>query len=402
MQHEDASLQFMNQADSFLIHKIWHKETVDHIKHFKSTYGVALFELPFYTIAHQFAKFRGYDTRGYSLPYRLAILLSSNFYLIIGLYFLRKLLLQYFHKLTTELTLIIVVLGSNLFTYVTFDAGMSHAYTFFSVCIFLYGLDKWHKTDKLKYLLAASFSLGLIALLRPTNASFGIFLFVYNVNSISTLKNRIAFIFNRLPKYFLAFVIALIPLIPQLLYWKLVSGSWLFYSYGNEPFFWNDPKILEGLFSFRKGWLVYSPLMILSIFGLFSKNQSIKQNRLWVAFFLVINLYMIFSWWCWWYGGSFGQRSLIDFYPLLAIPIAASVEFLTSKNKLVKLFSLTIIAFLCFISLFQNYQFQNQILHHDAMTFKTYQSIFLKTKKPVDFYETIDIPDYELAIKGVR
>ena len=82
-------------------------------------------------------------------------------------------------------------------------------------------------------------------------------------------------------KFYAAGIIFMIlPLIPQMVYWKLHTGNLLFYTYGEEKFFWNDPKVLEGLFSFRKGWLVYSPLMLLSLTGIFVNNQIIKNNRI--------------------------------------------------------------------------------------------------------------------------
>ncbi len=402
LQHEDASFKFTKYIDPTLRRNFALKKRADGTQHFKSTYGVALFELPFYTIAHQFAKYRGYKTDGFSTPYRLAILIAANFYLIVGLFFLRKLLLRFYNKFATDLTLIIIVLGSNFFTYLTLEPGMSHAYTFFAVCIYLYCLDNWYSKEKLKYLYIASFCLGLLALIRPTNASFGIFFLFYNVFSFDSVKDRFNFIIKKFKYYLSAFIFLLIPIIPQLLYWKLLTGSWFFYSYDKEPFFWDDPKILEGLLSFRKGWLIYSPLMALSLIGLFIKNQLVAKNRIVIFIFLIINLYVIFSWWCWWYGGSFGQRPMIDFYPLLAIPIAALLHEVLLRRKFLRVASLSVICILCSLSLFQNYQYQILLLHYNSMTKETYQSIFLKTKFPIDYLESIDQPDSEKALKGIR
>ena len=37
---------------------------------------------------------------------------------------------------------------------------------------------------------------------------------------------------------------------------------------------------------------------------------------------LLLALYIFSSWWCWWFGGAFGYRSLVEFYALLAFPFA--------------------------------------------------------------------------------
>ena len=39
-------------------------------------------------------------------------------------------------------------------------------------------------------------------------------------------------------------------------------------------------------------------------------------------------IYLFSSWWCWWFGGGFGMRPMIDYYPLFIIPIG---EILSNK-----------------------------------------------------------------------
>ena len=399
LEHEDASFEFLANTEKNISRKYLVKESPNGIKVPKATYGVALFELPFYTIADQFAKFKNYKSNSFSSPYRLAILIACNFYLIIGIYFLRKVLLKYFSKYAVEISVIVIVLGTNLFTYVTYVPGMSHGYSFFCACIYLYSIDKWQSVEKTKYLYLSCFFLGLLILLRPTNASFGFFLLFFSFRSI---KENFQLIKRKFKFYAAGIIFMILPLIPQMVYWKLHTGNLLFYTYGEEKFFWNDPKVLEGLFSFRKGWLVYSPLMLLSLTGIFVNNQIIKNNRIVILLFLLINVYITFSWWCWWYGGSFGQRPMIDFYPILALPLVAILEKMFQRNKVLKAFSLSIISSFCALSLFQNYQYQVGLIHHNAMSKSSYKMIFLKTEKPEGYNNTLIPPMPNKAMKGLR
>ena len=58
---------------------------------------------------------------------------------------------------------------------------------------------------------------------------------------------------------------------------RSVTGQWLFYSYEDQGFSWLEPHIIKGLFSYRSGWLVYSPAMLLYLIGflfLLKKNRS--------------------------------------------------------------------------------------------------------------------------------
>ncbi|MFO7610005.1 MAG: hypothetical protein R6X35_12570, partial [Candidatus Krumholzibacteriia bacterium] len=51
-------------------------------------------------------------------------------------------------------------------------------------------------------------------------------------------------------------------------FWGQTStGQFVFNSYMEEGFFFLKPKFFHGLFSYRKGWLVYSPVMTMAIIG---------------------------------------------------------------------------------------------------------------------------------------
>ena len=62
----------------------------------------------------------------------------------------------------------------------------------------------------------------------------------------------------------LSIVVALVPWMLQMMYWKLITGHFITFAYGKkgEHFEWD--KMVPGmvLFSVRNGWLVYSPLLI--------------------------------------------------------------------------------------------------------------------------------------------
>jgi len=109
---------------------------------------------------------------------------------------------------------------------------------------------------------------------------------------------------------------------------------------------------------------------------------------------------VIYSWWCWWYGGSFGSRPMIDTYGLMAIPLAAFLAAFTNKSfwkqGVVGLLLVLMIA----LNQIQMNQYRTSLLHWDSMTRKAYFSIFLKRNWPEGYDKMIQIPDYEKALKG--
>src|SRR5690606_26881475 len=137
------------------------------------------------------------------------------------------------------------------------------------------------------------------------------------------LKERIRWI-GQQSKYFItaALFTALIVSI-QIAYWKIITGSWAVYSYQNEKFSFLKPHLKECFVGYRSGWLVYSPIMILSILGFVALYKK-QKNLFWPVFiFCFLFTYICFSWDIWWYGGSLGQRAMIQSYPMLAFPMAA-------------------------------------------------------------------------------
>ena len=120
----------------------------------------------------------------------------------------------------------------------------------------------------------------------------------------------------------------------------------------------------------------------------------------------MLNLFICFSWWTWWYGGSFGSRPMIDSYALLAIPMASFIEAIFSRLKIIFISLCFVLLLFISLNLFQTYQRRIDLIHFDGMTFKAYKVVFLKTtlskEEILELNNSIHSPDYELARKGIE
>ena len=76
----------------------------------KYSSGLAVVYSPFFFIAHVFTKVTSFPSDGFSYPYQLAIFISSLLFVIIGLLYLRKVLLHFFNEKTAAYTFIILIL----------------------------------------------------------------------------------------------------------------------------------------------------------------------------------------------------------------------------------------------------------------------------------------------------
>jgi hypothetical protein len=186
------------------------------------------------------------------------------------------------------------------------------------------------------------------------------------------------------------------------LYWKFVGHSWIVYTYLNEQFYFLNPHVAEVLFSFRKGWFVYTPLMLLSITGLFLMIDKARDYISGIVVFLLINIYVISSWWCWWYGGSYGMRTMVESYAILAVPLSAFIHHLSNKKEVIRNTTFVAIAVLCAWNLYLNYQYKRGVLHYDSMTAKAYATLFTDFHKPDNAEKLLSPPDYEAAVAGTE
>ena len=365
----------------------------------KYSMGMAVLYSPFFFITHLYSHLFGLDTSGYSMQYQLALLLSSLFYLAIGLFFLRKVLLMYFDQVVVSITLIVMVLGTNLLQYATYMAPMSHAYGFALFSVFIYLTIRWHSVPNYKISIIIGLVSGLIILVRPANIFIILFFILYQISNWSDVKDKTLFFVKKYRHPLLIILFSIIVWIPQLLYWKSVTGNFFYYSYRDEGFFFNNPQIINGLFSYRNGWLTYTPVMIFSLIGIFMLMKRQKDFFIPIAVFTIINAYIILSWWCWWYVG-FGNRAFIESYALLSIPFASFLSWFFSK-KILRIIIVLVIAFLVFLNSFMVWQFNNGMGHYDSMTKEAYWKYFLKVDRGGEMWKYIQKPDYKRAKKGV-
>ncbi|WP_417266202.1 hypothetical protein [Brumimicrobium sp.] len=368
----------------------------------KMSMGVAMLETPFFLGGHLYALLDSrYEADGFSSPYHLSISLSSVFFTIFGLIFLGLFLKKRFSKTVTLLTLFFIAFGTNLYHYTVNETGMAHPPTFFLVASLLLLTDRWILDKKIWKSLLIGLVFGMIVLIRPINILFCVPFLFFLKQPEDLWKVHLQRLFLPLSHIVLIIVGAFLIMLPQLLFWKVQTGGFMYYSYRDEGFFWTNPHIWEGLFSFRKGWLLYTPMMFLALLGLIPLYKTKKEYFIGIVVFIVPFLYITFSWWCWWYGGGFGARTLIDILPFMAIPLAALLTWLL-KNK-VRMSLVLIPFFFVYLNNFQTWQYFKGYIHYDSMTKEGYKKIWWMTHTPEGYWELLQRPDYENAkLKGVE
>lgn len=355
----------------------------------KMTMGLAYLYSPFFVSGHLYAKyFTDENPNGFSPTYDASLLVGGYIMFFIGLFFLRRFLREYFPDWMTAVLILLYLFGTNLWVNVVWKPANPHLWLFSLVAISLWVSHLYISRGKARHLWLLGLLLGEITLIRPTDAIIALAIGLFVLISLGSGKRTGKFWKTHVP---VALIFFCIPILPQLYHWNLVTGHWVYYSYGEEGFYWLDSKIRYGLFSFRKGWFIYSPAMLFVIPGfirLFKINRRLFHSILWP---FLISMYVMFAWWCWWYGGSYGMRPMIEWMPLLALPMGYGLMWLFS-GKWLRLGTMVISLAFCYHSFFMSGLFMNSILHWNAMSFQAMKELYLTGGKPTPEYQNALCP----------
>lgn len=348
--------------------------------------GEAILLTPFFVCSHFISSYAGYTTDGYSQLYIIAVTIAALCYLLIGLIALKKTLFLYgISELNTLIVILSVVFGTNLFYYAIDEVGMSHVYSFSMISLFIYQVSLYFKKWHTKHIMYGALLLGLIILIRPINAIV--------ILSIPFLSQRANNLIKGLKQYFLhwKFLVISIGIILsifsiQLIVYKIQTGSFFVYSYGNEGFNFSSPEILNFLFSYKKGFFLYTPICLMSLLGfIFISKDKFKLTTLLSFLFLVV--YVLSSWWMWYYGGSFSSRVMVDFLSFFALLLGFLLQGI-SKNYL-KSICLTMLFILISINQIQTLQYRYYIIHWSNMDKELYWNTFLDITPIIDRREEL-------------
>lgn len=350
----------------------------------KYTSGWALLMLPFYCIAEVWASLGNYPKDGFSFPYQAMTAIGAFCYFAWSVFILRKLLLKFFSDRLAALLIVLVIFGTNVFFMEYASLGISHSLEFFLISLMLLLTVQFHENITLGKGIQLGLVIGLIALVRPPDVITALIPLGWNARQYGGFFKKIAYFFKTYRKIVLCAVVAvLIAFSPQIIYWKISAGKFFMNSYANNPgegFDWFTPYLLQVLFSFKKGWLLYTPLMIFAISGFFSwRKKQPQQGNIALISFLVF-LYVISCWTCWWYAESYSQRALVDIYPLLAV--AFGFFFLGIREMKFRFVFYVLTGIFFVFNLFQTFQATRGILHLSRVTQEYYFSTFGQVSAP--------------------
>lgn len=285
--------------------------------------GMAVLETPGLLLGHAAARLLpGGPADGVSTPYQVAVSSTLTAFVLLGAYalFLAALRLGAAPFAAGSLTAAMLV-STNLWHYVAKEPTMPHGAGVALGGIALFLMSGWEgpwESVSRRQLLAVGACVGLLFLVRNSN--------VFLAPALGALAFRARPLSLRPVLFAGAPAVALAALQPVA--FSLLQGGLRLVPYPDEGFAGGIENVVRTLDSSRHGLLVYHPLYALllavCLAGLFRPAARRTAAGALASFglLLVVNG----TWWCWWFGDSFGNRAFIEALPPLVLASAVALS----------------------------------------------------------------------------
>ncbi len=337
---------------------------------FKYLGGVAILEIPCFMAGHLISGYTDYKSDGFSPPYQYAIGFGNLLFFLLAVFLLRKILLRFFSDLTTALTIILVILATNIIQYAAIDNAQSHGPIFSLYVLVLYTTIKWHEKPGFIWAWLTGLIIGLAAICRPTDGIMFLIPLLWNTHNKEAAREKWNLVSDNKKHIYFAVTGGIIGILPQLIYWKYVTGSFIYDVGSAWDFLTPHLRVLAG---FNKGWFIYTPVTVLFMIGMFLMKKYPFRKA--VIYSCLINIYIIISWRDWRYGGSYSTRALSQSYPVFALALGALIEHISRKKWRIPFYALGI--YLVYVNIFQIKQYNDTVLHYYDMNRRYYSRIYL-------------------------
>ena len=304
------------------------------------TVGPAILWMPFLFLAHTgvlIARALGSSVAadGFSAPYRVTMAFATAFYAFLGLLLAFRLARQYVEERWALLATLSIWWASSLPVYMYFNPSWSHAHSAFAVALFLW---YWHETRSSRSLqqwLVLALITGLMLNVYYPNAMilaalaievFRQYYFAFRPD-LSAAPDSALRVPQLLLRHFLFAAVVLICLLPTLVTRYLIYGNP--FESGYTPlrdWLWFSPAFFDVLFSSNHGLLVWTPVLLLAIAGLFIFWR--RQRRVGTPFLAAfLAFYLLIACYPDWAGiSSYGNRFFVSLTPLFILGLAVFLD----------------------------------------------------------------------------
>ena len=320
----------------------------------------------------------------HEIPDSLVLQIINLVVAIIGLLFLWRCLLSIFPEATTALLMTLVVLGTNYFQVITGNSPSPVNYLFTCYALILWFTIKWHEKQEWLSACLLGVMLGLTILISPADFAVILIPFFWNVMDRNSFIEKMKFFKKHIQQVALSFLLMIMLLAPLFFAWNFFMNEFHYFGYSGKGlvyllarYFW------QVLFSFKNGWLIYTPLMIFLVAGFYMLGEKNKKIYYPVFFLFLVNFFYFSSWSSFHSHVNLGFQALVPTYVILSIPIGYLLSYILDRGIFSKIFAGLVFGFFVILNLLQTWQYEKGILIPDVMNAGYYSALFGRTSVPV-------------------
>lgn len=296
--------------------------------------GPAILVSPFFAGAYMVDKSHPQDSEyklaGFNKPYQVAIFFAAVFYFLIGLLFIFWSLDVLFSRAVALVAGTATWLLSPLIFYIIYEPSMSHVFSFFALSgLFYFCLRSRNNISKKDYIILGLW-FGLAMLVRWQN------IVVVLLPLYVLFSNRLMYWTDKLKSLLYFSVTAGIVFLPQILMWHYLFGSWILIPQGNDFFNWQNPQVINFLFSGWHGLFFWQPWLIFGVIGLLF--LFMRDKFLAIILFLILagQIYINSATVDWTSGSAFGARRMTDYIFIFATGFGCIFMYLDAMRSPIK------------------------------------------------------------------
>ncbi len=333
--------------------------------------GPSLLWMPFYHLTDICYRKINPNRTGYETIYLNVLRFATIFYGFLGVLFLYFALRSIFRPHVSLLAILAILFCSPMYAFLKTQPFYSHIHSFFAVSLFMFILVKIKDSQNPLHWMILGAAAGIATLMRWQNAMFVLvpvfFALMMLLKNEFIPRKEILSLYLNLPLFALCFFLFLIP---QLVAFKLIFGTFYTIPQGNSFITFIPKWIIEVLFSANHGLFHWHPLLILGLIGFFLTFRGSARNSASRALFYSnsvgfgLQTYINASIPQYWAGASFGARRFIDSFVFLSFGMANFIEHMYRK-KIWKSLFLAAFNFFFVFNVFMEKAYIKNVFHHE-------------------------------------
>jgi len=325
------------------------------------------------------------------------IVAISSIITLIGLWIVLR---RYFTAGTTVATLLLLVLGTNFFLMSVYSGAIQASILLALMVLVVWMTRKWHEKPGWAEAIIAGLAMGCLIFIKPAGFASILLFFFWGAYNKETFNKKWHLFKDNPEQVILIFSLFFTGLLLRMILPQAFEGTLLSdYVQYKRAFYFLAPNLWMVLFSIKNGWLIYTPLVLISIPGFYLLAE--RNKRIFYVTFLFSLTFILFL------ASSpdvttpdnYSQSRMTEIFAVLFIPIGYFVSWVQEGRWLRKTAFGLILTALVGLNLFQTWQYQTKILNPSVTTPEYYRAAFLKTHVSMEtrmlqeFY-TMDMSSY--------